>query len=60
MTKGNVPIFKGHKQDDLYAFGDKDAEDLVPEDSISTLETIDSFVGPVKAEFDDLKKLIEN
>jgi len=59
LTKGNIPITKRHKVEDLFSYGDKDAEDLLPEDSIATLETIDAFVGPVKAEFNDLKKLIE-
>lgn len=61
LKKGNnIPLVKRKKMEDLFSYGDKDAEDLGPHDSVASLDTIDAFVGPVKTEFDNLKKLIES
>jgi len=51
---------KGGKNnsDDLFNFASSAQEDLNNE-SIENLETIDAFVGPVKKEFDDLKRKID-
>lgn len=48
LHKGNIPVVKRQKFEDLFSYGDKDAEDLLPTDSVATLDTIDAFVGPVK------------
>ena len=48
--------------DDLFNFGGKTAGEYGDEedDEMARLETIDAFVGPVKKEFNDLKKKIED
>jgi len=57
----NIPMVKQNRQEDLF-FMDKDADlngSYQDDSSMASLETIDAFVGPVKAEFDQLKNLID-
>ena len=51
----NIPIqgMNSRRQEDLFYQGDGDM-------SIASMETIDAFVGPVKQEFEDLKRRIED
>jgi hypothetical protein len=53
------PPKKQNRQDDLFYIGKIDSNTIDPEDSVASMETIDAFVGPVKADFDQLKRLIE-
>ena len=55
----NIPSYKQNRQDDLFYIDKIDSNTIDPEDSIASMDTIDAFVGPVKAEFDQLKRLIE-
>ena len=56
------PSKKVKDADDLFNFGGKTAGEYGDEedDEMARLETIDAFVGPVKKEFNDLKKKIED
>ena len=52
----NIPLGgldKSNRQEDLFYHGD------LGDQSIASMETIDAFVGPVKEEFADLKRRIE-
>lgn len=53
------PPKKQNRQDDLFYIGKIDSNTIDPEDSVASMETIDAFVGPVKADFNQLKRLIE-